>query len=130
MNDRVRLELELVRGWYHDLEFLEDGLWARIPEYAGPTGIWNVDVVDVCFQFPADLPGQAPYGFYARPELSLKEANARPNNYQFPVATPFGDAWGLFSWQLNPWFPATLPAGGSNMLDFVRSFYSRLSEGV
>jgi len=128
MNERISQELDMLRLCYPDLEYREDGQWVRIPHYVLPSGLWNGEEVEVCFQIPLQYPGQAPYGFYARPKLRLKDGSL-PNNYSFPVATPFGTGWGKLSWQLNPWQPADEPARGSNLLNFVRSFSDRFREG-
>lgn len=128
MSDRIRQELEMLRACYPNLEYREEGHWVRIPSYAAPEGIWNVSEVEVCFQMPEQLPGQAPYGFYVRPELLLR-IGGRPDNYTYPATTPFGDGWGKFSWQLEPWRPTSDSGTGSNMVNFVRSFAERLRQG-
>lgn len=131
MNERIRQELDMVRVCYPDLEFIEDGRWVRIPRYRLPTNVWSLEGdVEVCFQVPEQLPGQAPYGFYARPELCLVAGGGRPNNYEYPASTPFGGEWGKFSWSPEVWQPAAEPAAGSNLLNFVRSFSDRLREGA
>ncbi len=130
MSARIADELRLLKSWYTHLEYLEDGHWVRIQGYPVPDSIWAVNLVEVCFQIPEALPGQGPYGFYARPEMRLRTGSPPPNNYKYPVPTPFGDDWGKFSWQLEPWRPGAKPSEGSNILDFARSFYDRFREGV
>lgn len=129
MNERVEHELEMVRACYPELEFRESGLWVRIPSYPIPTHIWIGDEVEVAFQIPEQLPGQPPYGFYVHPDLRLRPDGDVPQNYTCPAETPWGGDWGKFSWQLNPWVPASDPAAGSNMLNFVRSFADRFRQG-
>lgn len=129
MNERIAQELGMLRTCWPDLEYLEAGHWVRIPRYTVPRGIWNVDEVEVAFQIPEQLPGQAPYGFYVRPALRLAADGSPPNNYTDPVTTPFGEGWGKFSWAPVDWRPAAEPAAGSNMVDFVRSLTDRLREG-
>lgn len=129
MSDRIRQELEIVRACYSNLEYREEGHWVRIPSYPAPEGIWNMSEVEVCFQMPEQLPGQAPYGLYVRPELLLRSGGGRPDNYTYPATTPFGDGWGKFSWQLEPWRPTSDPRTGSNMLNFIWSFAERLRQG-
>lgn len=120
----------MLRACYPDLEYVEEKRWVRIPRYPVPTGVWTIhNVVEVCFQVPEQLPGQAPYGFYVRPELCVL-GGGRPNNYEYPASTPFGDGWGKFSWSPEVWQPAAEPAAGTNMLNFVRSFADRLREGA
>lgn len=128
MNERIGQELALLRGCYPDLEHVVEGHWVRFPSYRVPPRLWNLEWIEVCFQIPAALPGQAPYGFYARPELRLADG-ARPNNYEYPVGTPFGEGWGKFSWQLQPWAPAAEPSSGTNLVNFAQSFVDRLREG-
>lgn len=129
MSERIAQELTMLRICWPDLEYVEAGHWVRIPRYALPRGIWTVEAVEVAFQIPEQLPGQAPYGFYVRPGLLLAEDNSPPGNYTYPAATPFGDGWGKFSWSPAEWRPAADPAAGSNMVGFVRSFSDRLREG-
>lgn len=128
MSDRIRQELEMLRTCYFNLEYCEEGHWVRIPRYAAPEGIWNVSEMEICFQIPKQLPGQAPYGVYVRPKLLLGVGGS-PDNYTYPATTPFGDGWGKFSWQLEPWRPTSDPRTGSNMVNFVRSFAGRLRQG-
>lgn len=119
----------MLRACYSDLDFLEAGLWVRIPSYAIPPDIWKIDICEVAFQIPEQLPGQQPYGFYVRPNLHLQPDGGIPENYTFPAQTPWGDDWGKFSWQLSEWVPAATPAAGSNMLNFARSFSDRFQQG-
>jgi hypothetical protein len=130
MSERTEKELTMLRECWTDLDYREDGLWVRIPAYPVPDGLWDVPEIEVCFQIPEQLPGQAPYGFYARPELRLRTGNAQPQNYEFPVGTPFGEGWGKFSWQVEPWRQTADPLAGSNMVNFVRSFADRLRQGA
>lgn len=120
----------MLRTWYPELEYGAEGRWVRIPRHSLPTGIWAIEgPVEVCFQIPDQLPGQAPYGFYVRPELTLV-GGQRPNNYEYPAQTPYGGGWGKFSWSPESWQPAPDAAAGSNLLDFARSFATRLKEGA
>lgn len=124
----IEAELKMLRGCYPELDFVEAGLWARIPRYSVSGEHWNIQEVDVSFQFPESLPGQAPYGFYVRPDMLLSSGE-RPGNYQYPATTPWGQDWGKFSWQPEVWIPGDTPPTGSNMLGFVRSFSERFREG-
>jgi hypothetical protein len=129
MNGRVKEELELLRGVYPHLEYrLEGGIhWVRIPSYPVPEG-WSHAEVEVAFQILSSA-GQAPYAFRVRPGLTLAE-NGQPNNYTYPVDTPWGNDWGQFSWSPAEWVPKTDIRAGANMLNFVRSFRDRLREGA
>ena len=75
------------------------------------------------------LPGQPPYGFWVRPGLTLITGEAI-SDYQFPVATPFGDGWGQFSWSPENWSTNDDPRHAGNMLRWAQSFARRLSEGA
>ena len=129
MTERVDEELALLRTAYPDLEYLkeEDASWVRIPSYAVPEG-WSHAVVELAVQIPSLL-GQAPYAFRVRPGMQL--AGGGPlNNYTYPVATPWGDDWGQFSWSPVEWVPKADIRAGANILNFVRSCADRLREGA
>jgi hypothetical protein len=126
--DRVDQELELVKTAYRDLEYTEtDGKhWVRIPRYPVPDQ-WTLSKVEVAFQIPPST-GQAPYGFWVKPGLTLADGT-KPDNYTFPAPTPWGDDWGQFSWSPAKWVPKEDIRAGDNLLNFVRSFADRLNEG-
>lgn len=98
----------------------------RIPRYAVAPDIWTVSEVEVAFQIPESV-GTQPYGFYVRPKLVL-QGGGTIQNYT-DAATPFGEDWGKFSWQIT-WQPAQDLHSGSNMVDFVVSLAARLREGA
>jgi len=129
MNVRVEEELALLRTAYPDLEYLKEGdvHWVRFPHFAVPEG-WSNAEVEVATQIPPSA-GQAPYGFRVRPGLQLA-GGSQPNNYTYPVPTPWGDDWGQFSWSPVEWVPKADIRSGANMLNFVRSFADRLREGA
>jgi hypothetical protein len=126
---RVEEEIALVRSAYPELEVQADNVWARIPKYPTLNGLWRQSMIEVAFQFPPNLPGQQPYGFWVRPGLELAEGGAI-NNYTYPVETPFGPDFGQFSWAPEVWLPQNNINAGTNMLDFVHSFARRLGEGA
>ncbi len=127
--DRIQKELLMLKGAWPELEYVSAGHWVRLQRYWIGLGIWDSSKVEMCFQIPENLPGQAPYGFYVRPQLMLC-GGGPPADYTFPAdATPFGSGWGRFSWQLDPWQPSANPSQGSNMLNFARSFADRLRQG-
>lgn len=131
MTPRGLQELELLRAWWGALEFVEAGLWVRLADYPLPLGLWDRKSCDLAFQIPAQLPGQAPYGFYVSPGLGLIGGGAI-GSYTFPThEPPFGSGpWGKFSWALAEWQPAAEAARGSNMVQFARSIADRLREGA
>jgi hypothetical protein len=130
MNARVQEELAMLRGWWPDLEFREPGLWVRLRDRALRASAWRPDRVDVAFQIPELLPGQAPYGFYVLPGLTLPDGRM-PENYTYPSAEPpFDGSWGKFSWSPVAWRTAACAAQGDNMVSFVHSILSvRLQDG-
>lgn len=127
---RVEQEFSLLSGWFGEtLDDIVDGNWVRLSEYRIPLDLWTPDVVEVCFQLPPGLPAQAPYAFHVRPRVALV-SGATIRNYTYPTATPYGDGWGTFSWQLTEWRPGAEPCSGTNMLDFARSIADRFREGA
>jgi hypothetical protein len=126
---RLEEEVALVRSGYPELQVMHEVLWALIPSYPIPEDLWTCGTVEIAFQFPQNLPGQQPYGFWVRPGLELQGGGAI-NNYTYPISTPFGEGFGQFSWAPEVWAPAANVAAGTNMLDFVRSFLRRLEEGA
>lgn len=127
MNDRLDAELEWLRTDFPDAELREDDLWARIPLYPISEELWGRTSCEVAFRFV--LAGQPPYGFWVRPGLALVRG-APIQNYSFPVATPFGEGWGQFSWSPEEWTPRADVRRGANMLQWARSFATRLAEGA
>jgi len=129
MTGRVGEELDLLRTAFPDLDYREEGgvHWVRLPSYPVPPG-WTPGQVEVCFQIPA-MAGQAPYAFRVRPQL-VRADGSQPGNYTYPVATPWGAAWGQFSWSPLAWVPKADMRAGANMLNFARSFADRLREGA
>jgi len=126
---RIIEELELLRGWWSSLEYEAGERWVLLRSYRLPVGIWSSDQVDVAFQIPAQLPAEAPYGFYVRPPLTLA-AGQMPSNYTYPPAEPpFGPGpWGRFSWAPVAWRPVADARAGDNMVGFALSIGDRLKE--
>jgi hypothetical protein len=98
-SQRILEELDLLRKYYPNLEFVEQGLWFRIPDYPLPQEKqWNRITTDVAFQVPAAYPGAPPYGIYVPSGLRCGEVI--PDNYQEPAGQqpPFGGQWSMLSW--------------------------------
>lgn len=128
MSERIDEELELLRSAFPDLEYHQDGLWVRLPQYPLPPDLWQLEACEACFQMTTSV-GQQPYGFWVRPELLLASGE-RPRDYTFPASTAFGSDWGKFSWAPEgPWLPTANISEGSNMLNWARSFSRRLEQG-
>lgn len=128
---RIDGEVALLRTAFPELEHHVDGetVWVRLPNYALPEGIYQQQTVELAFQIPAHA-GQAPYGFWVRPGVTLTSGHPL-NNYTPGVSTPWGNDWAQFSWSpQEPWIPKTDIRAGANMLNFARSFADRLREGT
>ena len=119
----------MLRACWPSLQFVEAGLWVLLPDHPAPRRLWDRHSVDVAIQIPAELPGQAPYGFYVRSGLSAL-SGASPTNYTFPCEEPpFGAGpWGKFSWSPASWQPRSSATAGDNMVGFAHSVAQRLAE--
>ena len=127
----VESNLTLLRGAYPKLEHRpEDSVhWVRIPSYPLPSEIWTVQAAEIAFRIP-QLAGEAPYGFWVRPGLSLV-SGAAIGNYSYPTTTPWGGNWGQFSFApVGQWQPQANVQAGANMLRFARGIGERLQEGA
>jgi hypothetical protein len=120
-------ELRLLHSCWPSLVHAGGTNWCKLADFTLPAG-WTRPSVDVAFQIPDALPGQAPYAFWVHGGLIL--ASGTPiTNYVFPAeSTPWDGQWGKFSWALEPWAPGARHGEGSSMVDFVRSFAGRLGE--
>jgi hypothetical protein len=129
MTERVAEELGLLERRFPALEFVEPGLWCRIPDYIVPGEHFKESQVDVAFQIPANIPGQEPYGLWVKPGLTPSAEGAVITNYTYPAATGFGNGWGQFSWAPDGWHPGPSAATGDNMITWVSTFAHRFLEG-
>jgi hypothetical protein len=131
MEERIKLELELLRQRFPGLEYKEDGRWVRVPLYPLPEN-WNRASTDVAFQIKVGYPGAPPYGIYALAGLTFN--GSKPNDYTEPAPTqpPFEGTWGIFSWEPAPgeWRATTDLVTGSNLLNWVLGFGDRFREGT
>jgi hypothetical protein len=130
-SQRILEELDLLRKYYPNLEFVEQGLWFRIPDYPLPQEKqWNRITTDVAFQVPAAYPGAPPYGIYVPSGLRCGEVI--PDNYQEPAGQqpPFGGQWSMLSWAPDDgqWKPSSILTG-TNLLNVVRAFTDRFIQG-
>lgn len=131
MNDWVERNLELLRGVFPTLEYqLLDGVnWVRIASYRLPAGVWQQETVELAFRIPAE-PGEAPYGFWVRPNPSPLNG-AAIGNYTYPAMTAWGDDWGQFSFAPEgPWQPKADVDSGANMVNYALGIAARLREGA
>jgi hypothetical protein len=130
VNERGRVELGMLQAWFEGLEYLPAGDWVILRNYDLGEG-WFPERVDVAFQIPANLPGQAPYAFYVSQPVTFR--GQQPVNYTYPLppgTVPFAGAWAQFSWAPELWTPAQDALAGDNMVHFAQSIASRLQEGA
>ena len=131
--DWVAGELELLRTFWPDLEYVPEGHWVLKRGHQVPDG-WSAKSVDLAIRIPANLPGEQPYGFWVRGGL-LFGPGLLPGSYTFPAQEPvpfaLGDQWGKFSWAVEgeKWDPKTKPGEGTGMILFAASINRRLSDG-
>lgn len=126
----VEANLALLRTAYPDLDHaVFDGVhWVRIPAHPLPE-LFTVRSAEVAFRIPAQ-PGEAPYGFWVRPGLTLV-SGATINNYSYPTSTGWGTDWGQCSFSpVGAWQPKADVRAGPNMLNFARGIADRLREGA
>ena len=127
---RIEEEISLLRAWFGDrIDYRPEGHWVRLRGYQLPDGLWTPSTVEVSFQVPEGIPGQAPYGFHVHPGVALSQGGS-VNNYTYPTSNPWGDGWGTFSWALEDWRPGARAGDGSNMLEFARSIAERFRQGA
>lgn len=132
MDERLERELALLRTYFPQLEYREDGRWIRIPGYAVPADLWAPGQVTVACHFQPLHPGQAPYGIWVQPGLRLKTTGQlSTDHYSEPAGDiPLGGTWGKFSFSPVSWHPTDDLASGDNMLNFILSFRDRLLAGT
>jgi hypothetical protein len=123
--ERVQAEIELLQQRYPGLECRDDG-WCCLARYALPDG-WHPSEVQLAFRVPQNIPGEQPYAYWTKPQVTLKDGGT-PNNTTAPVETGFGPGWQQWSWQLENWHPGSTPAEGSNTADHFRSIAYRFQE--
>jgi hypothetical protein len=133
---RVQEELIHLRKFYPKLEFVEKGLWIRIPDFPLPQDkdkLWNRERTDVAFQIPIQYPGTHPYGFFVPSGLTCNGTAPKEYQDQCSEQLPFDGQWGKFSWSPvgGQWKPSSdILVAGANLLNFVRTFTDRFKEGV
>lgn len=130
--ERIGLELQMLRNKHPDLLYVADGQWVLIPHYLFGDG-WRPSAGSVVFQIPPNgFPGTPPYGIYV--QSGLRFNRQQPNNFTEPAPNqpPFEGNWGVFSWapQDNYWRPGATVQSGSNLINWVYGFASRFKEGL
>jgi len=129
MSERIDQELTLLRRYFSDLEYREDGGWVLLPRHPLSSTLWNRAECAIAFQIPQGYPGNKPYAFYAQPVLELK-SGASVDRSTVSQEPPFGGQWLKFSWEMLEWRPTADLQSGSNLLNFVLTFKDRLEQGA
>jgi hypothetical protein len=125
--DRIEEELRLLKQYFPEILYREDGRWVLFPRYALPEGRWSVNEVRMAVQFPPGFPGNGPYAFQVSPRLRLANGSP-PSNSADSAEPPFGGEWLKFSWSLPEWRATADIQTGFNMLNFVLTIKNRLEE--
>lgn len=128
MNAWAAAELARLKEAWPDLRYDPNGDWVCIECFPIPGG-WSQSTADIAVRIPEDLPGQAPYGFWVRGNITTV-AGGQPSNTSYPSITlSFAEGdWTQFSWLHDVWQPGATPGTGQGMTDFVRSIHQRMSE--
>lgn len=129
VTDRVTLEYEALKTQLPAAELHESNRWVYISGWLLPPGMWSVATLSLCVEIPPNYPGQAPYGFFVSPHDLTLANGATPQNAKVDNAPPYSGIWLKFSWSANDWHPAADHLAGSNLLNFVNSVRTRLSDG-
>lgn len=135
MRPRISEELALLRQTFGEVDHAEaDGNdWFLIKRYSFPPG-WTVNGApvlegEVIFNANASYPTGDPYAFWTPSELKFN--GQPPNNATEVETTPFGGKCLQFSWAPDgTWSPGSNVEGGSNLVDWAKSFALRLAEGA
>lgn len=102
--------------------------WIMLPQYPLPEG-WSSCSIPVSFFIRDGYPAAGLYGIYVASGLRFK--SEVPANFTDPATgPPFEGTWAMFSWECQEWKPTTDPAGGHNLLTWVRGFGARFREGL
>lgn len=132
MIERINQELELLRLYFPEVEYVEAGQWVLIRKYPTPDRhSWDPKNPDVCFQIPIGYPGTPPDWFHVTAGITCN--GQKPGSYTEPAnhTPPFPGKWGSFSWHMElNWRPTADINSGSNLLNFARTFTDRFQEGV
>lgn len=130
MDSWIDAELTALRATWSDLEYtFANHHWVLLREFVIPSG-WDKSKVDLAVRVPANLPGEAPYGFWVCHGLSLA-SGAGVTNYRCPSESlPFAatTVWAQFSWAFETWAPPAGPGKPSVMVPFIQSVNRRLEE--
>lgn len=129
MNVRIKAELELLRRYYPQVDYLAANTmhWFQVQALKTPDG-WAPDEISAIFAVTEGHPGAEPYGFFVPHELVT--GGRPPSEHSAKHQPPFDGKWRFLSWSPVGWQAAADIRTGSNLWDWVRSFPHRLREGV
>ena len=125
MHERVKHEIDLVRGKYPKVEHGDDLSWVHIPDFLLPSARFNKAMTALVFLVPPGYPQTGPDNFFVDGDLRLQDGSTAPGFNQSGSSgsgtCPLSGTWGWFSWHPNPWRPVATIEGGDNLLTFLRS---------
>jgi hypothetical protein len=127
MHERVKLEIDLVRGKYPQVEHGDDLSWVHILDFHLSPGRFNKGATRLAFLVPPGYPQTGPDDFFVDDDLRLQGGGSPPGFNQGAKSSsgtcPLPGNWGWFSWhpKNTVWRPASTVEGGDNLLTFVRS---------
>ena len=130
MMDRRRLEIELLREKYGELEVGPSLNYIIFSSFQLPEG-WNMEIIRVLVIIPGNYPISPPDNFYVTP--GLRTINGAPPGSYAESQNHYGKDWGVFSMHLEDagtWNPSTDNVlDVTNLLTFMMSVVEkRLSE--
>lgn len=126
MHERVRREIELLKGKYPDLRHGDNIEWVLIPDYSLPKDRYNKTQTKVLFIIPPGYPNTGPDNFFVDADLRLKDGGMPPALNPGPQSSsgtaPIPGDWAWFSWHPKDkeWRPASNLEDGDNLITFLR----------
>lgn len=127
MHERVRQEIELLRGRFPNLQHGEQLNWVLIPSYPLPNK-YNKSHTSLLWIIPPGYPQTPPDDFFVDGDLSLRDGNKPPPALNLGANSSSGPApvagnWSWFSWhpESGRWRPAAEIEKGDNLSTFLRS---------
>lgn len=129
MTTRIDDELALLRLHYAkvDHQVVNAMHWFKVQSLKTPEK-WAPAEIPVVFAVTEGYPGAQPYGFFVPQELNME--GKPPSGNDAPNPPPFEGQWRFLSWDPEGWHATRDIRSDSNLWGWVRSFMSRLQEGV
>jgi len=125
MSNRMRSEIEFLRGKYPDLSHGAQFEWILIPQFPLPQNRFNQDHTQFLINIPPAYPATGPDNFFVERSIRLKNEGVPPglnlnnNSSSGPARVPGNWAW--FSWHPKVWHPKAKTSEGDNLYTFIRS---------